>query len=98
MAEYINREALIDQIAPDDPCDKYLFATMREVKAAFRDIISDFPAADVVEVVRCIECEYWDGIGYEGRCEAPKNGLIREYSNYDDFCSYGVRKGGGSDA
>lgn len=47
---------------------------------------------DVVKVVRCINCMYWDGMGYEGRCEAPTNGLIREYTNYDDFCSYGERK------
>ena len=47
---------------------------------------------DVVKVVRCINCEYWDGMGYEGRCEAPTNGLIHEYTNYDDFCSYGERR------
>lgn len=47
---------------------------------------------DVVKVVRCINCVYWDGRGYEGRCEAPTNGLINEYTNYDDFCSYGERK------
>lgn len=47
---------------------------------------------DVVEVVRCKDCVYWDGRGYDGRCEAPVNGLIREYSNYDDYCSYGERK------
>ena len=53
------------------------------------------PTADVVEVVRCIDCQYWDGRGYRGysgRCEAPINGLIRDYTNYDDFCSYGERK------
>lgn len=48
--------------------------------------------ADFVEVVRCKDCLYWDGRGYDGRCEAPNNGLIREYSIYDDFCSYGERK------
>lgn len=52
----------------------------------------DAPAADVVEVVRCKDCVYWDGRGWDGRCEPPSNGLIREYTNYDDFCSYGKRK------
>ena len=44
---------------------------------------------DVVEVVRCKDCIYCD---LDGRCEAPENGLIREYVNPDDFCSYGERK------
>lgn len=59
---------------------------------AFDFALEDVPAADVVEVVRCINCVYWDGRGWDGRCEAPSNGLIREYTNYDDFCSYGERK------
>lgn len=42
-----------------------------------------------VEVVRCKDCKFWDG---EGRCEAPENGLIREFTKPDDFCSYGERK------
>ena len=52
------------------------------------------PKADYVEVVRCKDCVYWDGRGYDGRCEPYHNGLIRDYTNYDDFCSYGERKGG----
>lgn len=49
------------------------------------------PKADYVEVVRCRDCIYWDGRGYDGRCEGYHNGLIRDYTNYDDFCSYGER-------
>ena len=45
--------------------------------------------ADVVEVVRCKDCIYCD---LDDRCEAPENGLIREYVKPDDFCSYGERK------
>ena len=56
--------------------------------------LKDAPTVDAVEVVRCKDCVYWDGIGYEGRCEPHKNGLIREYTNYDDFCSYGERREG----
>ena len=41
-----------------------------------------------VEVVRCENCKYWD----DGRCESIKNGLIREYTSSDDFCSYGERR------
>ena len=54
--------------------------------------IDMIPAADVQEVVRCKDCKFWDG---EGRCEATENGLIREFTKPDDFCSYGERKGTG---
>lgn len=54
--------------------------------------LNDAPTVDAVPVVRCIDCVYWDGRGWDGRCEAPSNGLIRDYVNYDDYCSYGERK------
>lgn len=45
--------------------------------------------ANVVEVVRCKDCAYCDE---DRRCEAPVNGLIREYVSPYDYCSYGKRK------
>ena len=59
------------------------------------------PTADVVEVVRCKDCEYWDErcsdriiatrLGY---CEKPLGDYI--YSDIttaeNDFCSYGERR------
>lgn len=51
--------------------------------------IDMIPAADVQEVIRCKDCKFWDGDGY---CEGIQNGLIREYTKPDDFCSYGERK------
>ena len=39
--------------------------------------------------VRCGECVYWDD---DSRCNAPINGLVREYTKFDDFCSYGERR------
>ena len=62
--------------------------------------LTKFPAADVVEVVRCRECVHWKPIGnkagnsfsdmeYVGGCEFTK--YCRRES---DFCSYGERKGG----
>ena len=56
------------------------------------DIVRKALNADLVEVVRCKDCVYWDGMGYKGLCEAPMNGLVREYTNDDSFCSYGERK------
>ena len=45
--------------------------------------------ADYVEVVRCKDCIYCD---LECRCEAPENGLMRDFVRPNDFCSYGERK------
>ena len=44
--------------------------------------------ANVVEVVRCKDCRFWDN----GRCEATVNGLVREFTEETDYCSYGKRK------
>lgn len=45
--------------------------------------------AEAVEVVRCKDCVFWDG---DRRCNGRKNGLVMEYTDEDDFCSYGERK------
>ena len=44
------------------------------------------------KIVRCKDCAYWDGMGTTGRCESPRNGLIYDYTDGLDFCSYGERK------
>ena len=51
--------------------------------------------ADVVEVVRCKDCVWWEPDTYGsliGRCENPHNGLVNEYTDDIDYCSYGKRK------
>lgn len=64
------------------------------------DIVRSFPAADVVEVVRCRDCEFsllWHKNLY---CQK-----LRDYWNRDrdrmvedtDFCAWGLRKEGGQD-
>ncbi len=48
-----------------------------------------------VEVVRCRDCQWWEAHAYGstvGRCENPRNGLVSEYSDDDDYCSYAERK------
>lgn len=84
MAEYIDRFALIDAMqAYQYDAGKDGFAIMA--------LIGIQPAADVVPVVRCRDCKYWqdnnDGYPHEecrwGHGETP---------NEDDFCSYGERK------
>lgn len=50
---------------------------------------------DLVEVVRCKDCKWWEARTYGGcigKCENPLNGLVSEYLDDEDFCSYGERK------
>ena len=49
-------------------------------------LLENAPTINAVPVVRCRECRYWSE---DGRCDPPQNGLIREYTRPDDFCSYG---------
>ena len=99
MAEYIERNSLIidiqsrklADIVPN--CDEPIISdALYKQGQAIKKIITEFPTADVGEVVRCKDCIYWECRGYNGRCEAYHNGLIRDYTNYDDFCSYGEKR------
>ncbi len=81
MAEYIEREVIIKALESDSP--ELIYYSKQEAI----DCIKSLPAADVVEVVRCKDCKFWDF----GRCEGIKNGLIQEYTQPDDYCSYGDR-------
>ena len=50
--------------------------------------------ADVVEVVRCSQCKYWDNFkeNYSrGNCTNEESGLF-EFSLPNDYCSYGKRR------
>lgn len=73
MAEYIERDAVRNELYEADAI------TMKGV-----EILNKFPAADVVEVVRCKDCKFWD----QGDC------YRLELSRPNDFCSYGERKDG----
>lgn len=54
-----------------------------------RAYLADYLISKGVTIpVRCEDCAYWDD---DNRCNAPINGLVREYTNFDDFCSYGER-------
>ena len=82
MAEYIEREAL----------SKWLHETMSAQTttvgmACVRDFwnkVLDTPAADVVPVVQCGKCVFWNG----GLCSRKMLGLVRP----EDFCSFGKRR------
>ena len=60
--------------------------------------IMNLPTADVVEVVRCNDCIYWqdkNSKGTQGIClcgEKDMNYGGEFYPFANDFCSYGKRK------
>lgn len=61
---------------------------------ALKEALDRVPTADVVEVVRCKECKWWD----ETTCSStltPDNRLCLAnccYWRADDFCSFGERR------
>ena len=52
--------------------------------AKLEDALNRIPAADVMEVVRCCNCEFHDHDGTSGYCN-----YWRRWSNMSDFCSRG---------
>lgn len=97
MAEYIEREALVERwkrrlkymVADED--GEYPINFKIVVDALERE-----PAADVVEVVRCRDCKYISAPTERGNflCGRKMLGLVRP----DDFCSFGERMDGDSNA
>ena len=81
MARYIDADALIaeyDRVHIGAP-------------GGARKLMVDAPTADVVEVVRCKDCKYWEkGKDYEPYCNHFGNMMTD--TKADDFCSYGERK------
>ena len=87
MDDYISREAARNALYEADAI------TMEGVK-----ILNQFPAADVVEVVRCGQCKHCvehydtDGNAPYWTCQEWDSG-----TDYDGYCYYGERKDGGQD-
>jgi hypothetical protein len=73
-----------DVCKPISACDALRYAE-RAVEAGY------------IKVVRCKDCVWWEPRTFGstiGRCENPRNGLVNEYSDDTDFCSYAEMKGG----
>lgn len=93
MSEYIERERLL-------VLAKYIANMYSPTGLAAPKIIKlieRIKKADVVEVVRCKDCEYFRSIDYNlNKCEEHSDGWGDHtvYVGEDDFCSYGKRKEG----
>lgn len=57
-------------------------------EVAFLEDIIKVPTADVVEVVRCKDCKWWDNDGDAERCTHKYGGM---WAKSDAYCSYGER-------
>ena len=102
MAEYIEREALLKKAIEgkrfvfrmeDLLNNEVVFQTVYKDLAEF---IFSVPAADVVEVVRCKDCRrgFKKYIGNNAcvECSLFRYDDTRQYKDYMDFCSHGVRR------
>ena len=88
MAEYIEREALIDKTSD-------ILMNGSRYRVVFFDDVILAPAADVVEVVRCRDCEYCVSDGDDGDGNKMLHCLNSSnlgWVNPTDFCSGGKRK------
>lgn len=79
--EYIEREAVnnvLDELMVND---------------SLYNALQDIPAADVVSIVRCKDCIYYNATHEACNCgKKETNGVGVFFPNADDFCSYGERK------
>ncbi len=90
MAEYIEREALKQSIRnmPRTFHPELVF------NSSVQKIISNAPAADVVEVVRCNECIHWGGVTFGQVCRRWSGTNLKNHTQPYDYCSCGERKDG----
>lgn len=94
--EYIEREAALSVTCRCCP------ERFGEDKCAEYRLISELPAADVVEVVRCKDCKYYSSIMFCGKpthygycCNTHDSVLGNRHRFENDFCSYGEANMGG---
>ena len=95
MARYIDADKLLEEmtlnVLPDNARFVYL---------AMRGMVRNAPTADVVEVVRCKDCEYYSSVTkysgepmHYGYCCNTHDSVLGNRHRYErDFCSYGERK------
>jgi hypothetical protein len=95
MAEYIDREAVLNELNKNNITKAITFAD----GVSIFDRIKNFPTADVVEVVRCGQCEHFHEYPYRGTSDPSGWGKCKKIGmdidlTINDFCSYGERKEG----
>ncbi len=85
--EYIERGMVLEYLDADREADLQPVVVM--------DFVESIPAADVVEVVRCEKCRFYEiAEYYHPDCIGTKQvcRLLKRQMQEDDYCSYGERK------
>lgn len=86
--EYIERDWLIDMISERNrnTCNGKMSCIQ------MKRMVESIPAADVVELVRCKDCVYYD---FEKGCPFRESGYFfkgNPLPHENDFCSYGEKR------
>lgn len=90
MTEYIDREAALALVRPDDPNDERYAVTVETAKRLIRHVLTAAPAADVAPVVRCKDCKYsYEDISGLTCAYGPPVGCIVQDNFY---CANGERE------
>ena len=101
MNRYIEREAVMKTARDGYHSD---FGKSMADLTSLREVLEDTPTADVVEVVRCKDCKYWDKVknpkhAGKGICISPNKSIggycTRKGATLEnDYCSLGAKKDG----
>lgn len=85
MNDYISREAAIDYVK----AQRERMFTGCTIEEGMEMMIREVPAADVVEVIRCENCKYYNAVVANCSVRGWKTVLIR---NPKDYCSRAERR------
>lgn len=101
MPEYIDREALLQEISKQKAASKHSFPRRSFVVGDVIACIRTAPAADVAPVVLCKNCKYSTPpsamtqlYGEPGTLTCHYGPCNRRNVNENDFCSYGEKMDG----
>ena len=97
MPKYIEREALLKTLKHRVKGQEHHISNgVNMALSLIEDYVKAIPTADVVEVVRCKDCEKWDTSNqFLTSCACTRWSLSRtspRLTRPDDFCSFGKRK------
>ena len=90
MAKYIECEAVLELIRPDDPNDERCAVTVATAKRLIRRALIAAPAADVAPVVRCKDCKHLVAANVNGK-GIPTCRVSGMEVAPDEFCSRGEK-------
>lgn len=90
---YVEKEKVLE-IAKDEYYSDF-HKSMADL-TSLRELLEDTPAADVVEVVRCKDCKWYQNLEIVDKVQTRCFNLagLSRVCNPNDFCSYGERKDG----